>query len=76
MTPQVYSSGFEQFGSGVFDKPPRMFVAPNSLDTSRKQDVRVLVKADNVSAVGMTWNFDTWADATLYSAGASYIAFI
>ncbi|KAL0634514.1 hypothetical protein Q9L58_006532 [Maublancomyces gigas] len=75
MTAQVYNRGFEPFGSGVFDKPPRVFLALNALDTSRKQDMRLLVKADNVSAAGMAWHLDTWADKTLYSAGSSYIAF-
>lgn len=73
--PQVYNSAFEAFGSGVFVKQPRIFMALNAFDIDRRQNMRLLVKADNVSAAGMTWHLNAWTDTTLYSAGASYIAF-
>lgn len=72
--PQLYNSGHEAFKSGVFEKPPKMFLALNSLDMGRGRNMRLSVKADNVSATGMTWHLDSWEDSVLYSAGASYIA--
>lgn len=73
--PQLYNSGFAAFETGVFEKPPRMFLALNSLDISCRQNMRLLVKAENVSATGMTWHLNAWSDTTLHSAGASFIAF-
>lgn len=73
--PQVYNSAFEPFASGVFEKPPRVFLALNSLEIDHGQNLRLKVSADNVSAAGMTWHLDTWLNTTLLSAGASYIAF-
>lgn len=71
---QVYNSAYESFGKGVFEKPPRLFLALNALDIDRRATMRVMVKADNVSAAGMTWHLDSWRDSSMYSAGASYIA--
>ncbi|KAL0638996.1 hypothetical protein Q9L58_001877 [Maublancomyces gigas] len=73
--PQLYNSSFEPFPSGVFEKPPKVFLALNSLEIDNKHNQRLKVTADNVSATGMTWHLDSWCDTILYSAGASYIAF-
>lgn len=72
--PQMYNSGHEGFQNGVFEKPPRMFLAINSLDIDHGQNLRLGVTADHVSAGGMTWHLNAWEDTILYSAGASYIA--
>lgn len=73
--PRASNSAFEAFDVGVFKKQPRVFMALNALDIDRNQNMRLKVKADNVSAAGMTWHLNAWTDTTLYSAGASYIAF-
>lgn len=73
--PQSYNSAYEAFGNGVFEKPPRVFVALNALDIVRSHAMRLVVKADNVSAAGMTWHLNSWMETVLCSAGASYIAF-
>ncbi|KAL0635216.1 hypothetical protein Q9L58_005862 [Maublancomyces gigas] len=72
---QAFNSAFESFGTGVFEKPPKLFLALNALDIDCRATMRLLVKADNVSATGMTWHLNSWRDSSLYSAGASYIAF-
>lgn len=71
--PQTYNSGYVNFGN-VFTTPPRVLVALNSLEISHAQHLRLRVKTSNVSATGMMWHLDSWADTILYSAGASYIA--
>lgn len=73
--PQQYNSAFEPYPRGVFEKPPRVFLALNSLEIGRGRSLRLKVTADNVTAAGMTWHLDTWMDTILGSAGASYIAF-
>lgn len=73
--PQQYNSAFEPYPSGVFEEPPRVFLALNSLEMDHTRNLRLKVTADNVTATGMTWHLDTWMDTTLGSAGASYIAF-
>lgn len=73
--PQACNSAFEAFEDGVFEKPPRIFIALNALSIDRDKQMRLRVNADNVSASGMAWHLDAWADTILYSAGASYIAF-
>lgn len=72
--PQMRNSGHEGFKGGVFEKPPRMFLAINSLDIDCGQNLRLAVTADHVSASGMMWHLDSWEDTIMYSAGASYIA--
>lgn len=73
--PQLYNSAFEPFPAGVFKKPPRVFLAINSLEIDHERNLRLKVSADNVSATGMTWHLNSWSDTLLLSAGASYIAF-
>lgn len=73
--PQLYNSAYEPFGIGIFDQPPRTFVALNMLDVSRDQNMRVDLHVDNVSAAGMSWHLNTLDTTILYSAGASYVAF-
>lgn len=72
---QAYNSAFEAFEKGVFEKPPKVFLALNALDIDRRATMRLMVKADNVSASGMWWHLDSWRDSSMYYAGASYIAF-
>lgn len=72
---QIFNSAFEPFEKGVFENPPRLFLALNALDINPTVTMRLLVKADNVSATGMTWHLNSWRDSSIYSAGASYIAF-
>lgn len=73
--PQLYNSAFEPFPEGVFEHPPRVFLAINSLEIDHKRNMRLKVTADNVTAAGMTWHLDGWSDTGLRAAGASYIAF-
>lgn len=73
--PQTYNSAYEVFGNGIFEKPPRTFVAINALDISQTHEMRLVVAVDNVSAAGMAWHLNSWMETVLYSAGASYLAF-
>lgn len=72
--PQVYNSAFRAFDAGVFEKPPRVFIALNALNIDRKHNMRLHLEVNNVSAAGMTWHLNAWDETILYSAGASYIA--
>lgn len=72
--PQVDYRSREVFPTGVFREPPRVFVALNAIDIDPQRDLRLLVKAEDVTADGMICHLDAWSDTILYSAGASYIA--
>lgn len=73
--PQLYNSGYVDFGKDVFTSPPRVMLAINTIDIDKSQDLRLAVKASSINAAGMTWHLDSWDDTILYNAGASYIAF-
>lgn len=75
MKPQVYYRAWESFPTSIFNKPPRVFLALNALDIDHRWDLRLLVRAGDVSPAGMTWYLEAWSDTIVYSAGASFIAF-
>lgn len=74
--PQLANSGSVCFPDGAFRRAPAVLVALNSLDIDCGRSLRVRLRADSVSKDGLNWHIDSWADTILYSAGASYIAFI
>lgn len=57
-----------------FTHTPRILVALNKLDTSRRFNLRVQVKAKNITKDGMTLSIETWSNTILHGAGAAYIA--
>lgn len=76
LTPQPYNSGYVKFRDGAFprDITPRVLIAINSLDIKSNGGLRLETKASSISAAGMTWHLNSWADTTLYFAAANYIA--
>ncbi|KAF7795683.1 hypothetical protein EIP86_006848 [Pleurotus ostreatoroseus] len=62
------------FRSANFDKPPRVFLAFNSIDVDRGANLRLKVYTSHLMSAGMIWHIDGWADTVLYSAGVSFIA--
>lgn len=68
------NTGYEEFETGIFKDPPRVFMALDSFDIDHGDTLRVTAYPTNVSTAGMTWNLNTWRNSGLYSAGASYIA--
>ncbi|KAL8376465.1 hypothetical protein RB595_007520 [Gaeumannomyces hyphopodioides] len=73
--PQMENAGKASFPAGAFQSTPKVLIALNSLDIDRGSNLRLKLSAGSVSKDGMTWHIDSWFDTTLYSAGASYIAF-
>ncbi|KAG8898423.1 hypothetical protein FRC01_010922, partial [Tulasnella sp. 417] len=73
--PQLKTQNRAQFRGAKFLKKPTIFMALNYIDVSTRSNLRIEANADNVSAEGMTWHIDGWADTTVWAAGASYIAF-
>ncbi|KAM5342766.1 hypothetical protein ACJ41O_013732 [Fusarium nematophilum] len=73
--PRLLNSGRANFPAGKLQRAPKVLIALNSLDIDYRRNLRLKLAADSVSAEGMNWHIDSWADTTLYSAGASYIAF-
>ncbi|KAH8978375.1 hypothetical protein EDB86DRAFT_942519 [Lactarius hatsudake] len=51
------------------------FIALNYLDIDHRANLRVNVYVDSVSTTGLIWHIDSWDNTTLYSAGATIIAF-
>ncbi|KAF7561935.1 hypothetical protein G7046_g2230 [Stylonectria norvegica] len=74
--PQLTNGGRANFPAGAFQRAPKVLIAFNSLDISAGNNLRLKLGADSVAQDGMNWHIDSWADTVLYSAGASYIAFL
>ncbi|HEY0479259.1 MAG TPA: H-type lectin domain-containing protein [Kofleriaceae bacterium] len=72
--PRAVTRGTVRFPPGRFTAPPRVVVALHALDVDRQANLRVTSSVSAVSATGMSWSLDSWADSRLYSAGASYVA--
>lgn len=62
-----------------FDKPyasaPKIVVWLKELDVSNKANCRVKASASDITATGFTLTIDTWADTTMYTATATWIAY-
>jgi hypothetical protein len=73
--PQLINRGRIDFPPGAFRSIPRVLTAFNSLNISKRSNLRLKLSADSIAESGMNWNIDSWTDTILYSAGASYIAY-
>ncbi|THG95598.1 hypothetical protein EW026_g6084 [Hermanssonia centrifuga] len=73
--PQLENSARIAFGGSYFPKPPRVFLALNSLDIDHQQPMRIDASATDITNTGMTWHINSWDDTIMYAAGASFIAF-
>ncbi|TKX27632.1 H-type lectin domain-containing protein [Elsinoe australis] len=71
--PREETSGEVRFGK-KFRAPPTVLVALNMLDAAGNADLRVAVKAQDVTGEGFKWTFSSGGDSTLYAAGGSWIA--
>ncbi|KAF8521889.1 hypothetical protein BU17DRAFT_75370 [Hysterangium stoloniferum] len=74
--PALENSGKTTFPDGTFSGIPAVFFAINWFDVGNSGNFRLRAYFDNVFNNELTWHFDSWFDTVLYSAGASYIAFI
>lgn len=72
--PQQYTEGKVDFPRGMFSTLPNLLVAFNGFDFAGNANLRANLGA-GFSKDGMTWSLKTRDDSTMYSAGASYIAF-
>lgn len=73
--PQADTTGRVNFPAGAFRSAPTVLIALHQLDLETGRNLRVSISVDAVSATGMDWHINTWADSILYSAGVSYLAF-
>ncbi|PUU81428.1 hypothetical protein B9Z19DRAFT_1077219 [Tuber borchii] len=74
--PQLLHSKSIGFDGVQFWRTPSVFMAINSLDFERLANLRIKVKAKNVTPTGLTWRMDSWGDSIFRSAGASILAVI
>ncbi|KAJ3569385.1 hypothetical protein NP233_g5084 [Leucocoprinus birnbaumii] len=74
-SPQAKTSKYKPFLGIKFARPPIVFVGLNTFDIKCGLNFRVNARVDNVSTSGFTWHLDTWGGTSLYSAGATIIAF-
>ncbi|KAF8526234.1 hypothetical protein BU17DRAFT_62219 [Hysterangium stoloniferum] len=74
--PALENSGKVTFPDGTFSGIPAVFFVINSFDIGNTGNFRLKAYFDNVFNNELTWHLDSWSDTVLYSAGASYIAFI
>jgi hypothetical protein len=58
-----------------FLRAPSVFIALNSFNIDCHSNLRINAYVDNVTTSGLVWHIDTWDDSTVYSAGATIIAF-
>jgi hypothetical protein len=58
-----------------FLKAPSVFIALNSFNIDCHSNLRINAYVDNVTTNGLVWHIDSWDDSTVYSAGATIIAF-
>ncbi|KAG8922238.1 hypothetical protein FRC01_014289 [Tulasnella sp. 417] len=58
-----------------FLSPPKVVVFLKSFDTGSGSSTRVLTYASDIDAKGFTIHVDTWADTTLYTAIAGWVAY-
>ena len=74
---QQLNSAPQNFTTG-FDKVPNLAVAINSFDYDSSKDLLLLLStpSESQTATGFTWQLDSWNDAIMYSAAASYFAWI
>ncbi|KAH9031302.1 hypothetical protein EDB84DRAFT_1492759 [Lactarius hengduanensis] len=59
----------------TMDETPPVFIALNYLDIDCRTNLRVNAYVESVSTTGLIWHIDSWDNTTLYSAGATIIAF-
>jgi hypothetical protein len=57
-----------------FEKPPRVYMALNSMDMQHGRNLRIRLSAENITTTGMTWHIDSWGDTQMYLGGATYVA--
>ncbi len=57
----------------AYKEPPKIAVGLNELDMSKDQNIRIAAYADRISNDSFVVHTDTWADSTLYSAGATWL---
>lgn len=72
--PQPYNSGYRRFPLGEFTGVPRVFMVLHKIDIKADNDMRLLVKGEEITAAGMMWSLNGAGGASIWSAGASYIA--
>jgi len=72
--PQHLNSKSIGFDGVQFWRTPSVFIAINSLDFGNRANLRVKVKAKNVTATGLTWHMKSWGDSIFYSGGISILA--
>jgi len=72
--PQHLNSKSIDFGGVQFWRTPSVFMAINSLDFDHRANLRIKVKAKNVTATGLTWHMKSWGDSIFYSGGISILA--
>ncbi|KAK4986226.1 hypothetical protein LTR66_002720 [Elasticomyces elasticus] len=58
-----------------FPEPPCVIVWLKGVDMDKNHNWRVTAHASDISAEGFAIHIDTWADTTLYSGAASWIAY-
>ena len=72
--PQHLNSNSIGFCGVQFWRAPSVFMAIKSLDFSHKADLRIKVRAKNVTPTGLTWHMKSWGDSIFTSGEVSILA--
>ena len=72
--PQLLNSKSIGFGGVQFWRTPSVFMAINSLDFDYRANIRIKVRAKNVTPTGLTWHMKSWGDSVFHGSGVSILA--
>ena len=72
--PQHLNNKSIGFDGVQFWRTPSVFMAIKSLAFSHKADLRIKVRAKNVTATGLTWHLKSWGDSIFTSGEVSILA--
>ena len=74
--PQLLNSTSIGFGGVQFWRTPNVFMAINSFAFRNTANLRIKVKAKNVTPTGLTWRMDSWGDSIFISGAVSILAVV
>ena len=74
--PRPDTAGSTVFAKSFRNEIPKVMVALDTLDYLCGKNLRVRLSLSSVSPRFMWWHLQSWSDSVMYSAGASYFAFL
>jgi hypothetical protein len=72
---QQENGGYVNFPEGMFDQAPKVLVGIKSFNFGNQENLRLRVKAEEVTNAGFRWSAKSWADSVCYGSGVSYLVY-